>query len=123
MSKELSKDIAGLSESAQNLIEAKLDLLKLSLLERMARFTTFLFSFIILAIFFILIAGMAIAMFVLWYGQAFGNYTEGTLIAAGILALLALLFFLLRKKLITNTAVRNFSDILFSDKTEERKQD
>jgi len=122
MSKELSKDIAGLTESAQNYIEAKIDLLKLTFLERMARFTTFLFSFIILALFFILIAGLAAAMFILWYGQEFGNYIEGTLIATGILALFALLFFLFRKKIITNTAVRNFSDILFLDEKENEKQ-
>ncbi len=119
MSKELTKNIGELNGAVKSYVQTKIDLLKLSLLEKATRFTSYLFSFVIITMFVILIIGFAAAAFAIWYGQAYQDYVGGVLIAGGALIVVALVFILLRNKIVTNSVIRNFSDVLFD---EEEKQ-
>lgn len=121
MSKNLTENIGELGGSAKNYVQVKIDLAKLTLLEKVTRFTSYLFSVIVVMLFLLLAFGFGAAAFAVWYGQTYNNYFEGVLIAGGGLILLALLFVLLRHKIITNPLIRNFSDILFDD-DEEKKE-
>jgi hypothetical protein len=115
MSKDLTENIGELGGSAKNYVQAKIDLAKLTLLQKMTRFTSYLFSMIVILLFSILVVAFGAAAFAIWYGQTYGNYFEGVLIAGGCLIVLALLFVLLRHQIFTNPVLRNYSDILFEE--------
>lgn len=119
MSKNLTEDIGELGGSAKSYVKAKIDLAKLTLIEKTTRFTSYLFSMIVIMLFLILIIGFGAAAFAIWYGQNYNDYFEGVLIAGGFLIVLALLFILLRHQIVTNPVLRNFSDILFEEKEEK----
>lgn len=115
MSSDLSKNIGELNGSVKSYVQAKIDLVKLTLLEKTTRFTAYLFNFIVVVLFSILIIGFAAAAFAVWYGQKHQDYFEGLLIAGGCLIVTGLLFVLFRKKVITNSVIKNFSEILFEE--------
>lgn len=115
MSKNLTENFGELSGSAKNYVQAKIDLTKLTLLEKVTRFTSSFFTIVVVILFFTLVLGFGAAAFAVWYGQTYNNYFEGVLIAGGSLLFLALIFVLLRHKILTNPLLRNFSDILFEE--------
>ena len=115
MSNELTKNISGLSSSAKSYVQTKVDLMKLSLLEKTSRFATYLFSVMIVVLFATLIIAFLAAAFAVWYGQTYNNYINGVLIAAGGLLVIGAVFILLRKVLITSSVIRNFSEIMFEE--------
>jgi uncharacterized membrane protein YqjE len=119
MSKELTKNIGELNGSVKSYVQAKIDLVKLTLLEKATRFTAYLFNFVIIVLFAVLIIGFAAAAFAVWYGQTYNNYFEGVLIAGGCLIVVALIFILFRKRIVTNPIISNFSDILFEDQEKQ----
>ena len=119
MSKNLTENLGELSGSAKSYVQAKIDLTKLTLLEKVTRFTSSLFTMIVVVLFSMLVIGFGAAAFAIWYGQTYNNYFEGALIAGGCLIILGLIFVLLRHKILTNPVLRNFSDILFEDEKGE----
>lgn len=121
MSKNLTDNIGELGGSAKSYVQAKIDLAKLTLLEKVTRFTSHLFSMIVILLFSMLIFGFGAAAFAIWYGQTYNNYFEGVLIAGGCLIILALIFILLRHKIVTNPVLKNFSDILFDEENEKKE--
>jgi hypothetical protein len=121
MSKNLTENIGELSGSVKSYVQVKIDLARLTLLEKVTRFTSYLFSVIVVMLFLILAFGFGAAAFAIWYGQAYNNYFEGVLIAGGGLVVLAFLFVLLRHQIITNPLIRNFSEILFDDEEEKKE--
>ena len=62
-----------------------------------------------------LVIAFGASAFAIWYGQAHQNFVEGVLIAGGGLILIAALFILFRKAIITTSVIRNFSEIMFED--------
>jgi len=121
MSKNLTDNIGELGGSAKSYVQAKIDLAKLTLLEKVTRFTSHLFSMIVIMLFSMLIFGFGAAAFAIWYGQTYNNYFEGVLIAGGCLIVMALIFILLRHKIVTNPVLKNFSDILFDEENEKKE--
>ncbi len=115
MSKNLTENIGELSGSAKSYVQAKIDLAKLTLLGKMSRFISSLFTVIVVVLFFMLVIGFGAAAFAIWYGQTYNNYFEGVLIAGGCLIVVGLIFVLLRHKILTNPLLRNFSEILFEE--------
>lgn len=115
MGKDLSDDLMELNDSVKNYLNTKVDLVKLTFLEKITRFTSFLISFQILILcVFVIVTFLAVA-FAIWYGQEYDNLVDGMLIASGFLLFLALVFIPFRKKLITSNLLRNFSKILFEE--------
>jgi hypothetical protein len=120
MSKNLTENLGELSGSAKSYVQAKIDLTKLTLLEKTTRFTSSLFTMIVVMLFTMLVIGFGAAAFAIWYGQTHNdNYFEGVLIAGGCLIVLGLIFVLLRHKIFTNPVLRNFSEIMFDDDKKE----
>lgn len=119
MSKNLTENIGELSGSAKSYVQAKIDLAKLTLLGKISRFTSSLFTLIVVVLFSMLVIGFGAAAFAIWYGQTYNNYFEGVLIAGGSLIVIGLIFVLLRHKILTNPLLRNFSEILFEEDENE----
>ena len=121
MSKNLTKNLGELNGSFQSYVKAKIDLAKLSLLGKTARFLSSLLSFFIVLVFSMLIIGFAATAFAVWYGEEYGSYVNGLLISGGALVLLASVFILIGRKIVTNSVIKNFSEILFDENEENRK--
>lgn len=122
MSKDLTKNLGELNGSVKSYVQAKIDLVKLRFLEKITRFTSYLFTFLVVLMFLMLIIGFAATAFAVWYGETYNNYVTGLLIAGGVLILLALIFILLRKPIVTTSVLKNFSEILFEDEVEDEEK-
>lgn len=123
MSNELTKNISELSGSAKNYVQTKVDLLKLSLMEKTSRFATYLFSLMVVVLFATLIITFIAAAFAVWYGQTYNNYVDGVLIATGCLFVIGVVIILLRKMLITSSVIRNLSEIMFEEEEKYSHED
>lgn len=115
MSNDLTTSIGELNHSAKQYLQTKVDLIKISLLEKTTKMTSFLLTSFVLAMVLIWITVFIAAAFAAWYGKTYNNYYEGILIAAGGLFILAIIFILFRKQIITPPLLRNYSEILFED--------
>jgi hypothetical protein len=115
MSNKITNNLTELNDSVKNLVQVKIDLLKLSLLKKLSIFFSHLFSYMIVILFSVLILMFGAAAFSIWYGEAYGSFTEGFLISTGIFVLLAAIFIIFRKQLLTNALLRRFSEALFED--------
>lgn len=95
--------------------KAKLDLIKLSVIDKSSGFTSFIFSLLFAVLVATLTVGFGAAAFAVWYGQKFGSFVAGLLIAAGALLILSFVFFLIGRRLLVSIVIKNFSEILFDD--------
>jgi uncharacterized membrane protein YdjX (TVP38/TMEM64 family) len=119
MSGKLSKNIAELSSAVINYLQVKVDLTKLSVLEKTSKFATYFFNLLVVILLSVIILAFGAAAFTVWFGQTYDNYFGGTLIATGSLIVVALIFLLLRKRIIGNSVLRNFSEIMFEEEEKE----
>jgi hypothetical protein len=119
MSSELIKNLGELNGSVKNYLEARIDLVKLTLLEKTARLATCLINYLVVVLFSVMVVVFAAAAFAVWYGQVYNNYVDGVLIAGGVIILICLIFILMRRQIITNSIIRNFSEVLFEDDNEK----
>ena len=120
MSRKLTKDITGLNNSAKEYFQTKVDLIKVSLLEKSTKLTSLILNIWILVTLIIWILAFAAAAFAAWYGEVYGNLAEGLLIAGGVLLLITLLFVLFRKNIFTTSILRQYSKIIFDDENDEK---
>jgi len=111
----LEENFSELKSLLKDYLDARVNLFKLFLLEKIAKVGTYFLTaivFLVLILFVILFSTFA---FSFWYGNKFGNLAEGFLISAGFYVLLALAVFLLRRPLFTNSIIKNISSIIFSE--------
>ena len=119
MSNNLSNSFSDLSDTAKKYIHARIDLVKLTVLGKITRSTSFIVSSLVIILLGMLVLLFSLAAFVVWYGQVYHDYLTGLLLAIGILVVVAILFMVFRKQLITSTVLRMYSSILFEDDDEE----
>ena len=115
MSKDLIENVSELNDSVKSYIKTKVDLIKLSILEKTTRFISYIFSMLVIILFSIMVIGFLFAAFAVWYGQTSGNYYAGLLIAAGCMVIIAALFIMLRNKIITNSVIKKFAEIIYEE--------
>lgn len=111
----LTDNITELNDIVKNYLEARVDLWKVMFLEKLSKIGTYFFSAIsilLIALFFLLCLTLA---FSFWYGNTYGNLSEGFLISAGFFVLLAFILFFLRKQLFSNNIIKNIASIVFSE--------
>ncbi|HYW97047.1 MAG TPA: phage holin family protein [Bacteroidales bacterium] len=115
----LSENLAEITAAIKSYVNTRFDLLKLTLLQKITRAGTYMLTFVsvLVSLFSILIFLMFAFSF--WYGERTGSLSEGFLISAGIFLLLLIILFLLRRVIFSNTLIRIFSHILFSDEDDK----
>ena len=119
MSKNLSDNLSGLNDAAKQYIQARVDLIKLSVLSKATHLTTYLINSLVIILFGALIVMFALAAFVAWYGEVYHDYLTGLLLAVIILVVCAVLFFLFKKKIVTSAVLRSYSTMLFEENRKE----
>jgi hypothetical protein len=115
MKTNLSNNFEGLRNSAKEYINLKLDLAKLTALEKLTKISVFLsvlLAFILAGTMLFLFSATA---FVIWYGNHYDNFIEGIWIVTGVIFLLAILFYFFRNAVITSFFLKTFSKILMED--------
>ena len=118
MANKLSKNLDDLNHSAKEYVKTKIDLAKITLLEKSTKLSSFLIAFWILVTFLCWVVVFLAAAFAVWYGMENDNFQLGLLIAAGILFCFGLLIFLLRNQLVSGVFIRNYSKIIFEEDDE-----
>ncbi|MHA7111255.1 hypothetical protein [Sunxiuqinia elliptica] len=121
MSKNLSDNINELSDVTKKYVQTRIDLVKLTVLSKATQVTSYLISNLILALGGALILFFVLAAFVVWYGQTYGDYLTGLLLAIGVLVVLFVLFALFRNQLISSMVLRKYSSMLFEEEEEEEE--
>lgn len=119
MSKDLSDNLLELNEAVKGYIQTKLDLAKITVLEKTTRLSLYLISSLIVVLFLFLILACITTVFVVWYHDTYQNLLIGLLIAIGALVMLALSFITFGKRFITKNVLSNISEILFEEDEEE----
>ncbi|WP_462281228.1 hypothetical protein [Salinivirga cyanobacteriivorans] len=112
----LIEHISKLKVAIESYIEARIDLAKATLLEKISKAGTFFltsFTLIMVVAAFLLLLAFA---FSYWYAEAVGKIYTGFLIAAGSYMLIGLLAYLFRRKLFTDNIIKTIGKIVFSDK-------
>ncbi|MFP4487710.1 MAG: phage holin family protein [Bacteroidales bacterium] len=113
--KSLIENMHEFSDVIKAYIEARIDLLKLGIVEKIARIGTYFVSTIFIAITILVALVFLTQAFVGWYDEAYGSSSVALLISAGFYILLAIVIFLFRKQLLTNRIVKNMAEILFDE--------
>ena len=115
----LKENLSELNTIINRYIEAKIDLWKVLLLEKVTKIGTYFFTVIAVLVTFLFTLLFLTFAFSFWYGNAYGNITVGFLISAGFFLVLALLIYRLRKPLFSNNIIKNIGSIIFSDDEEK----
>jgi hypothetical protein len=103
---EFTRPVRQLSSAAKKYINLRLNQIGLILAKRMAEITTSIITALLIAGFLAMIMLMLSLAFVMWYGSAVGSYAQGLLIVAAFYFLLGVVFYIARKKLISDPVVR-----------------
>ncbi len=109
------ESVGELGDSVKSYINARVDLWKLSFLERFSKSSTYFFTsvvFILTIAIFILMLAFA---FSFWYAEEHGLLSHGFLISGGGVVTIGIIIILLRKPLFTNGILKKLSKLLFED--------
>ncbi len=115
----LSENLTEITAAVKSYINARIDLLKLTLLQKITKAGTFMLTFVSVLVSLFSVMIFLMFAFSFWYGQKTGNLAQGFLISAGIFLILLVLIYLLRRVIFSNTLVKIFSNILFSDEDQK----
>jgi LPXTG-motif cell wall-anchored protein len=100
---------------AKSYVKTRIELWKLSLLEKISKAGTFfLVAFIMVIIIAFCLIFISLA-FAFWYGQMTGDLATGFLILAGFYLLLGLILILARKRIILTPIIRVLSSIMYDE--------
>lgn len=114
MRTHLSERLVRLTKALEEYLLLSVDLVKLTILEKLTKVTTLIVSIVVSVILVGLFILFASAAFVVWYGQKNGDYLTGLFIISGFIVFLNVLFYVFRGQLITSGIIRALSKILFS---------
>jgi len=117
----IADNVSEVIDSARKYIDANIDLLKLTLLERLSKVVSLIISttlVMLVASLFVLFFSIAASIFL---GHLLHSLESGFLIVSGIYLLLIFLFWRLRKKLVINPVIRSLNEILFPENESDEK--
>ena len=114
-----SESVNTLKDHAKEYIDLRVDLVKLVIVEKLSRLASLLLLFVIFMILLLFAAGFICLAFVLWYGQHVGPIWTGALIVVGVLAIKAVILFLMRKRLLLNPIIAQLSKIIMEEPDDE----
>lgn len=117
----ISENFSELSENVKDYIKLRLDLLKLTVTEKMASIGSFFLVSVIFFILFLFILMFFSLAFIFWFRDHIGAASTGALIIAGVYIIIGIVIFLLRNKLFINPLVERLSKILMEETSEHEK--
>lgn len=112
---DISENFSEINTLIKNYFNARIDLLKLSLLQKITKLGTYLLTFVSIIVLAIVITIFLMFSFSFWYAENVGSIAGGFLISAGIYAFLLFLLYLLRKVIFKRSLIKIFAEIIFFD--------
>ncbi len=113
--KSFQKNVAEILLVAKAYVNARIELWKLSLLEKSSLAGAFFLSTVVIVLitaFCMLFLSLAFAY---WYGQRTGDLAAGFFITAGFYVVVGLIFLLTRRHTITGPVIKNLASIIYKD--------
>lgn len=115
--KTLQENLSELNEVVQSYLNARVNLVKVVLLEKIAKIGIYLFTSA-----FLMVAGLGILLlfsfaFSFWYGERYGSVAMGFLIATLFYTVMTFIIYAFRRQLFANNIIRNISKVFFEDET------
>jgi hypothetical protein len=117
----ISENFSELGGNVKDYINLRLDLLKLTITEKMASIGAFFLVSVIFFILFLFVLMFFSLAFIFWFRDHVGAAYVGALIIAGVYIIVGLVMFLLRNKLFINPLVEQLSKILMEETSEHEK--
>ncbi|MCX6243523.1 MAG: phage holin family protein [Bacteroidetes bacterium] len=118
-SRRLSDNFNELSENVRSYIRLQMDLLKVSLTEKLSLITSALLLSVIFFILFLFITLFISLAFIFWFREHAGPLYAGALIVAGFYLVLGVIVFLLKNRLFVDPLVSKISEILLEEDEDE----
>ena len=119
----IADNISEVVDASKTYIEANLKLFKLSLLERLSKVVSLIFSttlVMLVGMLFVLFISISAALFI---GSLLGCMTLGFLIMALFFLVIVLFLWTKRKTLVINPIIRTLNDIVFEDTENKEDED
>jgi hypothetical protein len=110
-----TSNVAEIITIARSYVNSRIELWKLSLLEKASLAGAYFLSSVIIVLigaFFLLFVSLAFAF---WYGQITGDIAAGFLITAGFYVVIGIIFLLARHLLITRPLIKAISSIIYKN--------
>jgi hypothetical protein len=118
-SRKISENFSEITENIREYVLLKLDILKLTLTEKLARLASSLVIMLIFFILFLFISLFISLAFIFWFRDHAGPAYIGALIVAGFYLLVGCLIYLMRYTLFINPLVTQLSQILLEEEKDE----
>lgn len=115
MRSNLPHNFNELGVSIKDYLNVHLDLVKLSMLEKVVRILVLTVSVFVIIIASTLIFIFASAAFVIWYGANYESYLPGLFIVIGFVVIITLLFYAFRRAFVESYFIKKLSSILLQD--------
>ncbi len=117
----IKENFTELNDAITGYINAKINLWKVIFIEKIAKAGTYLFSAILILLSILFILLLLSMAFSFWFAAYYCTIAQGFLISAGIYTLIAIMVFLLRRRLFSNNIVKNVASIIYDEEDEENK--
>ena len=115
MSKHLTDNLNDLNDAAKSYLHARLDLMKLTVLNKLTLLLSYLVFLLVLVLFSALVIFLGSAAVAVWYGQQYGDYLTGIFLAIGMFVVITVILILLKNWLVVNPILNKLSEVLFED--------
>jgi hypothetical protein len=119
-SQRLSDNVKEISDSVKDYVRLKIDLLKLTLTEKLSLIISALLISVILFLVFLFISMFVSLAFIFWFRDHVGPLYAGALIVAGVYLLIGIIVFLKRNKLFIDPLVTQITKILLEEEDEDK---
>jgi hypothetical protein len=119
-SQRLSDNVSEISENVRAYIRLRIDLLKLTLTEKMSLIISALLISIILFLVFLFVSMFMSMAFIFWFRDHAGPLYVGAMIVAGFYLLVGAIVFLLRNRIFIDPLVSQISKILLEEDDEDK---
>jgi hypothetical protein len=121
-SNKISDNVSEMTGNIKEYVRLRLDLLKLSLTEKLARLASFCIILLIICIVFLFFSLFISIAFVLWFREYVGPVYVGALIVAGFYLLLGAVVYLFRNSLFVNPFISMLSKVFLEDHDEDDEE-
>jgi integral membrane sensor domain MASE1 len=121
--RSLSGNAADLFLTARTYLKSRIELWKLSLLEKVALAGTFFLSSVLMIVISTLCLLFLSIGFAYWFGQKTGDPATGFLIIAGFFVIIGIFFILGRKFFVNRPVSRKLGSIIYDEKQPEEMKE
>jgi hypothetical protein len=119
-SQRLTDNVTEISDNVKAYMRIKIDLLRLTLTEKLSLIISALLISVILFLVFLFISMFVSIAFIFWFRDHAGPLYVGALIVAGFYLLVGIIMFLIRNRLFIDPLVSQITKILLEEEDENK---